>query len=75
VAFKTEIVQLVQENGKHVAEVSRELAIADNLLYHWHGEEHNPRCLGPRPDAALKAEVPLRLDRGPGIVKMRNAII
>lgn len=53
--LKTEAVRLVQESGKPVAAVARELGIADNLLYRWRGEEHRAASRGTT-RAALKAE-------------------
>lgn len=53
--FKTEAVRLAQESGRPVAQVARELGIADNLLYRWRTEEHRARSLGTS-RAALKAE-------------------
>jgi transposase len=53
--FKTEAVRLVQESGKPVAEVARELGIADNLLYRWRTEEHEAKGLGTT-RSALRAE-------------------
>jgi transposase len=53
--FKTEAVRLVRESDKPVAQVARELGIADNLLYRWRTEEHNAKHLGTT-RAALKAD-------------------
>jgi len=39
-AFKTEAVRLTRESGRPIAQVSRELGIADNLLYRWRSEQH-----------------------------------
>jgi transposase len=53
--FKSEAVRLVQESGKPVAKVARELGIADNLLYRWRAEEHSAASLGTT-RGALKAD-------------------
>ncbi len=53
--FKTEAVRLAQESGRPVAQVARELGIADNLLYRWRTEEHRARSLGTS-RAVLKAK-------------------
>lgn len=53
--FKTEAVRLVQEAGKPIAQVARELGICANLLYRWRGEEHRATNLGTT-RGALKAE-------------------
>lgn len=53
--FKSEAVRLAQESGKPVAEIARELGIAENLLYRWRNEEHNAHRLGTT-RASLKAE-------------------
>lgn len=53
--FKTEAVRLLNDSGKPVARVARELGIAANLLYRWCGEERKARRLGTT-RAVLKAE-------------------
>ncbi|MBH0204019.1 MAG: transposase [Nitrospira sp.] len=39
-AFKEEAVRLVRESGHPVAQVARDLGIADHLLYRWRAEQH-----------------------------------
>jgi transposase len=53
--FKSEAVRLVEESGKPVAEIARELGVAENLLYRWRGEEHQAVSRGTT-RAALKAD-------------------
>lgn len=53
--FKTGTVSLVQESDKPVAEIARDLGIADNLLYRWRNEEHEAKGLGTT-RFALRAE-------------------
>lgn len=53
--FKTEAVRLVQESGRPVAAIARELGIADNLLYRWRNEEHEAKGLGTT-RSALRVE-------------------
>ena len=36
-AFKREAVRLVEASGKPVAQIARELGVADNNLYRWRG--------------------------------------
>lgn len=36
--FKLQTVQMIQEEGKAVAQVARELGISENTLYRWIGE-------------------------------------
>lgn len=36
--FKLQTVQMIQEEGKTVAQVARELGISDNTLYRWIAE-------------------------------------
>lgn len=38
-AFKSEAIRLTRESGRSVAQVARELGIADNLFYRWQGEQ------------------------------------
>ena len=38
-AFKEEAVRLVRESGHPVAQVARDLGIADHLLYRWRAEQ------------------------------------
>jgi transposase len=40
-AFKSEAVRLTRESGRPVAQMVRELGIADNLLYRWRGEQRH----------------------------------
>jgi len=37
--FKEEAVRLVRESGHPVAQVARDLGIADHLLYRWRAEQ------------------------------------
>lgn len=36
--FKLQTIQMIQEEGKAVAQVARELGISDNTLYRWMAE-------------------------------------
>jgi len=54
-AFKTEAIRLTRESGRPIAQVSRELGIADNLLYRWRSEQHSVDCQG-RTRQAVRAE-------------------
>lgn len=54
-AFKAEAVRLLEDSGKSVAEVARDLGIRANLLYRWRSEEHQAtRACTSR--GAVKAE-------------------
>ena len=53
--FKTEAVRLLQESGKTIAAVARELGINPNLLSRWRLEEHQAEVRGTT-RVALKAE-------------------
>ena len=44
--FKAEAVRLVQETGQPVAQVARNLDIADHLLYRWRAEQQQAESLG-----------------------------
>jgi len=45
-AFKTEAVRLTRESGRPIPQGSRELGIADNLLYRWRSEQHSVNSQG-----------------------------
>jgi len=62
--FKTEAVRLLQESGKTIAEVAREIGINPNRLSRWRQEEHRAVRHGTT-RTALKAEAEelLRLKR------------
>lgn len=45
-AFKSEAVRLTRESGRPVAQVARELGIADNVLYRWRNEERQVESQG-----------------------------
>jgi len=53
--FKAETVRLVRESGYPVAQVARDLGIADHLLYRWRAEQ---AAAGPGawPDPAIPAD-------------------
>ena len=54
-AFKFEAVRLTRESGRPVAQVARELGIADNLLYRWRSEQQQVESQG-RTRQAVRAE-------------------
>lgn len=45
-AFKEEAVRLVRESAQPVAQVARDLGIADHLLYRWRGEHRQAEGQG-----------------------------
>jgi transposase len=45
-AFKSEAVRLIRESDRPVAQVARELGIADNLRYRWRGEQRQVDAQG-----------------------------
>lgn len=62
--FKSEAVKLLQDSGKPVAQVARELGISDNILYRWVGEERQAQSQGrTRSTARAEAEELTRLRR------------
>lgn len=68
--FKTEAVRLLQETGKPMAEVARELGINPNLLSRWRLEEHHAEIRGTtRPALKAEAEELARLKRELDTVK------
>ncbi len=53
--FKTQAVRLVGESDRPVAQVARELGIADNVLYRWTSEHRQAHTQGT-PRTAIRAE-------------------
>ena len=45
-AFKEEAVRLVRDSGHPVAQVARDLGVADHLLYRWRAEQHQAEGRG-----------------------------
>ena len=66
-AFKEEAVRLVRESGHPVAQVARDLGIADHLLYRWRAEQQQAEGRG-QTRHSLRAEqaelIPLLLQNG-----------
>jgi len=54
-AFKEEAVRLVRESGHPVAQVARDLGIADHLLYRWRAEQQQAEGRG-QTRQSLRAE-------------------
>ena len=44
--FKAEAVRLVRDSARPVAQVARDLGIADHLLYRWRAEQHQAESQG-----------------------------
>ena len=44
--FKAEAVRLVRDSARPVAQVARDLGIADHLLYRWRAEQHQAEHQG-----------------------------
>jgi len=44
--FKAEAVRLVRDSAQPVAQVARNLGIADHLLYRWRAEQHQAESQG-----------------------------
>ena len=53
--FKDEAVRLMRESGQPVAQVARDLGIADNLLYRWRSEQQQVEAQG-RTRQSVRAE-------------------
>jgi transposase len=54
--FKLQTVQMIQEEGKAVAQVARELGISDNTLYRWIAEYKNDGAQAFPGSGHLKAD-------------------
>jgi transposase len=44
--FKDEAVRLMRDSAQPVAQVARDLGIADHLLYRWRAEQRQAECQG-----------------------------
>jgi transposase len=75
--FKLEAVQLVQNSGKAMSQIARDLGIADSTLHHWckqfgkHGEQAFPGSGHQTPDE----EVYRRLRRENEILRQERDIL
>ena len=72
-AFKEEAVRVVQESGHSVAQVARDLGIADHLLYRWRAEQQQAEGRGQTRQSlrAEQAEV-IQLRRENAILKQER---
>jgi len=63
-AFKQEAVRLVQESARPVAQVARDLGIAENLLYRWRSQHRQAEAQGTtRAAQCTEAEELMRVKR------------
>ena len=63
-AFKQEAVRLVQETGRPVAQVARDLGIPENLLYRWRSQHRQAEAQGTTREAQrTEAEELIRVKR------------
>jgi transposase len=49
--FKQEAVRLVREAGRPIAQVARDLGIAESMLYRWRAAQQAAESRGPQPVA------------------------
>jgi transposase len=70
---KAEAVRLVRDSARPVAQVARELGIADHLLYRWRAEQHQAESQG-HPRQSMRAEQGelVRLRRENAILKQER---
>ena len=62
--FKSEAVRLVEDTGRPVAQVARELGISDNVLYRWVSEARDAHSRGSsRATVRVEAEELTRVKR------------
>ena len=54
--FKTEAVRLVRDSARPVAQVARDLGIADHLLYRWRAEQQQQAEEGGKTRQDLRTE-------------------
>lgn len=71
--FKTEAVRLVRDSARPVAQVARDLGIADHLLYRWRGEQRQAASQGhTRESLRPEQEELVRLRREHGTLKQER---
>ena len=72
-AFKEEAVRLVRESGHPVAQVARDLGIADHLLYRWRAEQQQAEGRGQTRQSLRGEQVELaRLRRENALLKQER---
>jgi len=71
--FKVEAVRLVRDSARPVAQVARELGIADHLLYRWRAEQQQAESQGhTRPSMRAEQGELVRLRRENAILKQER---
>jgi len=71
--FKAEAVRLVRETARPVAQVARDLGIADHLLYRWRAEQQQAESQGhTRQSMRAEQEELARLRRENSILKQER---
>jgi len=75
--FKIQTVRMIQEQGKPVAQVARELGVSDNTLYRWISEFKQDPVHAFRGSGNLKMEEKTFLDMQKRIrqLEMENEIL
>ncbi len=71
--FKEEAVRLARESGHPVAQVARDLGIADHLLYRWRAEQQQVESQGhTRQSLRVEQEELVRLRRENAVLKQER---
>lgn len=71
--FKAEAVRLVRDSARPVAQVARELGIADHLLYRWRAEQQQAESRGhTRQSMCAEQEELAQLRRENAILKQER---
>ncbi len=71
--FKTEAVRLVRDSARPVAQVARDLGIADHLLYRWRAEQQQAETQGhTRQSMRAEQEELVRLRRENATLKQER---
>lgn len=71
--FKAEAVRLVRDSARPVAQVARDLGIADHLLYRWQAEQHQAERQGhTRQSMRTEQEELARLRRENAVLKQER---
>jgi transposase len=75
-AFKEEAVRLVRESGQPVAQVARDLGIADHLLYCWRAEQQRAEgCGQTRPSVRAEQAELAHLRRENAVLKQKREFL
>ncbi len=74
--FKAEAVRLIRDSAQPVAQVAREVGVADHLLYRWRAEQQQAERHGhTRPSMRAEPEELARLRRENAVLKQERDLL